>query len=290
MSSLAGLSIELWVEARAGRAAVNPIIGQLLTDLAAARASARVRVLEHEIVDPVRLTAEARPDLVLLKSATTMALSIAVADEACGVKFLNSARATLRAHDKAAAAARLAAAGMPIPTTYLIDPSGLARLGAVPAPHIDGHWVVKPTRGVHGRGVSFHPDIEDALRAIRHSGTVSDHVIDDGTRLLQRRVGADGPDLKVYVADGRCFAGSKRFSAESYASDETVPCELDRHTMDIVHAAGEALDLSCYGVDLRSDGGRVYIVDLNPFPGYRGFPDAVAALRAEVERALEEIG
>ncbi len=52
-------------------------------------------------------------------------------------------------------------------------------------------------------------------------------------------------------------------------------------------AVGEALKLRCFGVDLRFLDGRPVIIDANPFPGYRGFPDAVPALRGEIERALK---
>ena len=123
MNTLQGRSIELWVEARDGVPAVNPVMQALLDGLEAARAKTTVRVPEHEIVDPRRLLSQQLPDLVLLKSATTLALSWAMADETAGVRFLNTASATVRAHDKAATVARLAAAGLPVPSTFLADGS-----------------------------------------------------------------------------------------------------------------------------------------------------------------------
>ncbi len=93
--------------------------------------------------------------------------------------------------------------------------------------------------------------------------------------------------MKVYVANGRCFAGRKHFSVSSYQTDEIEPIVLDPETERIVLAAGKTLDLDCFGVDLRFEGERLVIIDANPFPGYRGFPEAVEALRAEVERQLE---
>jgi hypothetical protein len=103
-------------------------------------------------------------------------------------------------------------------------------------------------------------------------------VADDGVRLLQGWVGGEEADVKVYVADGICFAGRKRFSASSYRTDEIVPVALDPETEGIVRAAGEALGLSCFGVDLRFDGEGPFIIDANPFPGYRGFPGAVGGV------------
>lgn len=269
--------IELWVEERGGEPAVNPVMRDLLGSLAADGAAVSVLVPEREVFDPLDASSA---DLVLLKSATDLALSRAVAGERSGTLFLNAARATLGVHDKAATVARLAAAGLPVPKTFLFQPDEeIIRPGA------EGRWVVKPVRGVHGRGVSFHEGGSFAVPA--EAEEVGAFVADDGVRLLQGRVGDGGEaDVKVYVADGRCFAGRKRFSASSYRTDEIEAAALGPKTEGIVLAAGEALNLSCFGVDLRFDGEGPVIIDANPFPGYRGFPGAVGALRAEVERAL----
>ena len=270
--------IELWVEERGGEPAVNPVMRDLLGSLAADGAAVSVLVPEREVFDPLDASSA---DLVLLKSATDLALSRAVAGERSGTLFLNAARATLGVHDKAATVARLAAAGLPVPKTFLFQPDEeIIRPGA------GGRWVVKPVRGVHGRGVSFHEGGSFAVPA--EAGEEGAFVADDGVRLLQGRVGGEEADVKVYVANGICFAGRKRFSASSYRTDEIVPIALDpeTETEGIVRAAGEALGLSCFGVDLRFDGEGPFIIDANPFPGYRGFPGAVGALRAEVERAL----
>lgn len=283
VSSLSGRRIELWVEARNGAAAVNPVMRTLLSDLTAAGAAVSIRVPEHELTDPRRLSGEQRPDLVLLKTATTLALSVAVADEAHGVKFLNGARATLRAHDKAMTVARLAAARIPVPRTSLLAPGA----EGTPSPGMRGGWVTKPTRGVHGRGVTFHSSFPATLDDPPVLDAGVSYVVDDGTRLLQSRVGKDEADTKVYVADGRCFAAYKRFGPSSYSTDDVEMLTLDRSTEETILAVGETLELSCFGVDLRFAEEGAVVIDANPFPGYRGFPGAVPALRAEIERALE---
>ena len=283
MSALRGRRIELWVEARDGVAAVNPVIQALLDEIETAGAATAVRVPEHEIVDPRHLLGARQPDLVLLKSATTLALSLAIADEAAGVRFLNSARATISAHDKAATVARLAAAGLPVPATFLV---AAAAPDAVPASA--GGWVVKPVRGVHGHGVSVHANIAAAVGSLASSPRVAGYVVDDGTRLVQRQVGGEGqPDVKVYVTGETIFAGAKRFSTTSYTSNLVTEQALDRRTAEVVRAVGPALGLRCFGVDLRLDGADPYIIDANPFPGYRGFPGAIAALFIEIRQALE---
>ena len=283
MNPLVGRRIELWVEGRGGAAAVNPVVQTLLTDLTAAGAEVRTRVPEYEVTDPRRLLHEQRPDLVLLKTATTLALSLAVADEAHGVRFLNGARATLRAHDKAMTVARLASAGIPVPETFLLAQGA----EGAPSSATRGAWVAKPTRGVHGRGVAFHSSFPATLDAPAALDAHGSYVVDDGTRLLQRRVGGDEPDTKVYVADGKCFAAHKQFSPSSYATDDVSSVALDRATEEMILAVGETLELNCFGVDLRFAEEGAIVIDANPLPGYRGFPEAVPALRAEIERALE---
>lgn len=283
MSSLARRHIELWVEARGGAAAINPVMRMLVQDLEASGAIVGVRVPEHEVVDPRSLLDASPPDLVLLKTATTLSLSLALADESLGVKFLNRARDTLRAHDKAATVARLAAAGLPVPETFLVQPGTNSE---VPPSGAGGSWVAKPTRGVHGRGVAFYREFPAALDAEATLDAEGSYVVDDGTRLIQRRIGGAEGDVKVYVAGERMFAGFKTFGPESYAADEIDPVALDGRTQEMIHAVGEALDLRLFGVDLRFESGKPVIIDANPLPGYRGFPEAVPALRTEIVRAL----
>jgi ribosomal protein S6--L-glutamate ligase len=45
-----------------------------------------------------------------------------------------------------------------------------------------------------------------------------------------------------------------------------------------VRDAGAALGLQLYGVDLLITGGRPVVVDVNPFPGFRGAHEPAASL------------
>lgn len=299
----AGARCELWVESRDGRPAVNPVIHRLLADLAGDGYAVGVRVPEAEPLSTASLSPA--PDLVLLKTTTTTAMSWARVGQGMGVRFLNSAAATETAGDKAAVLARLAAAGLPVPVTYLADdPARGERTGAdgsanrpqcppadQPSPDAatigeGGGWVSKPVHGVHGWGVEFHHSLADASAPPPRRPAPA-WVIDDGTRLLQARVGEpDTPDVKVYVANELIFAARKVFSAMSYASDDIAPAALAGGEEEVVRGCGEVLGLSIFGVDLRHHHGIARVIDVNAFPGFRGFPDAVAALRAEIDRAL----
>jgi ribosomal protein S6--L-glutamate ligase len=276
--SVAGRSIELWVEARDGRPAVNPVLRAVLRRLEQDGARTIVRVPEQEVLEPSELAA----DLVLLKSATSLALSTALGASR-RLRFLNDAAATVRAHDKAAALAALAAAGLPVPETQLVELGTRAEHAATAA---DGAWIAKPVRGVHGHGVVPVPSYADAIASLG-AATPPPSIADDGARLVQRRVGG-GADLKVYVAGARIFAVRKEFGPRSFETDEVADIDLGHDLHAIVRAAGAALSLTLYGVDLRLDGRDAVIVDVNPFPGYRGLPAAAPALRREIEKAVTE--
>lgn len=278
---LAGIEIELWVEERDGRPAVNGTMERVLAELLRAGGAVRARVLERDVIAGAR--DPKAPRLVLLKSATNLALSTALAAARDGVVFLNPAPQTVRAHDKAAATAALAAAGVPVPATYLLDGAtggdgsvGLERSA----------WFTKPVRGIHGAGVVRSADLPAAVAAAR-TPLRPGAVLDDGARLVQRSVGSDPFDVKVYVAGESVYAARKEFDARSFASDRIAPVQLSADQDEIVRAAGDALGLTLYGLDLRvGDDGAVVVVDANPFPGYRGFPQAAQAIVGEAVRAL----
>lgn len=284
MSEMRGRTIELWVEERVGQPAVNPIMRELLDGLATDGAQVVVRVPEWQISDPDALLGEPPPDLVLLKTATTLGLSLAVAGERNGGSFLNRAAASLRANDKPAVVARLAAAGLPVPDTWLVN--ALGHVDSAPIHSATG-WVVKPARGVHGQGVELHEHFPSAIGRIDAGAATTGWVVDDGVRMVQTRIGADEPDIKVYVAGERCCAGAKAFGRDSFQQDEISARPLDAAVEEVVRAAGALLGLRCFGVDLRFSDGQPVIIDVNPFPGYRGFREVVPALRHEIERALD---
>jgi len=281
MSLLVGLRIELWVEERGGQAAINPVMVDLLAGLARSGARVKARVIEHETVDPAR---PCRADLILLRSATDLALAAAMAAAAAGVRVIEAPGLACRTLDKAAVIGLLAAHNLPVPPTYLVGGSGDSEAVEVPSEWAARSWFRKPVRGVHGWGVSTHESLAGAFVAPDHAG-VPDWVTDDGCRLVQAAVG-EGPDLKIYAAGEKLFAGRKGFHSRSYADDSIDRIELDPSTAELARTVGAALGLRLYGLDLRLERGRAWIVDVNPFPGYRGFPDAAAAIEREIIRAL----
>jgi len=273
MSALDGCRIALWVEERDGRAAVNPVMQDLLAALRADGAATRVRVIERRTAGP---RSDSGQDLILLKSFGPLARSLALASEHRGQRFLNGAAATVRTGDKAAVVARLAAAGLAVPVTWLRD-VGLVRepRSSRVAGWSRRGWFTKPVDGVHGAGVQSH---SAPVAPSRHSGS-------GGPELVQVAVGS-GADLKVYVAGDAVFVARKAFAPGSFTSDAIERIAADPEVIRIARCAGEALELDCFGLDLRSGDDGPVIVDANAFPGFRGFPDAIPALRSLVHASL----
>jgi ribosomal protein S6--L-glutamate ligase len=83
----------------------------------------------------------------------------------------------------------------------------------------------------------------------------------------------DGFDIKVWVIGDDLSAARRRSALESLdkSSDEHLdPADLPPEWIRAARDAGAALGLRLYGVDLLITGGRPVVVDINPFPGFRG--------------------
>jgi ribosomal protein S6--L-glutamate ligase len=91
--------------------------------------------------------------------------------------------------------------------------------------------------------------------------------------VAQEFVVNDGSDIKVWVIGGDMSAARRRSALESTdkSSDELLdPAGLPEEWTRTARDAGAALGLQLYGVDLLITDGRSLVVDVNPFPGFRG--------------------
>jgi ribosomal protein S6--L-glutamate ligase len=83
----------------------------------------------------------------------------------------------------------------------------------------------------------------------------------------------DGFDIKVWVIGADMSAARRRSALTSTdkTSDELLdPAGLPEDWTRAARDAGAALGLQLYGVDLLITQGRPIVVDVNPFPGFRG--------------------
>jgi ribosomal protein S6--L-glutamate ligase len=91
----------------------------------------------------------------------------------------------------------------------------------------------------------------------------------------------DGFDIKVWVIGADLSAARRRSTLESTdkSSDELLdPAALPEDWTRAARDAGAALGLKLYGVDLLITDGRPIVVDINPFPGFRGAHQPAEAL------------
>jgi ribosomal protein S6--L-glutamate ligase len=211
-------------------------------------------IAEEELTQPDRLTVE--HDLYVLKSHTELSISLAGVLDALAARMLNPYRSCIATQDKIVAARRLRAAGVPVPRAWVTgDPALLA--GVVEEMPL----IVKPHRGHRGTGI----------RIVRAPHELLELPATDTPKLFQEYVAGSGEDLKLYVVGDDVFAVRKPFSEMSFTIPGR-PSAVSDHLRSIALAAGGALGLGLYGLDvIEADDGPV-VVDVNYFPGYKGVP------------------
>jgi ribosomal protein S6--L-glutamate ligase len=94
----------------------------------------------------------------------------------------------------------------------------------------------------------------------------------------QRDVPSGGRDLKVYVVGERMWAITRPFPARTLREKLGAPCRVPPEIREAAIACGRALGLELYGVDFLVAGDQFFAVDVNALPGYKGVPEAPAAI------------
>lgn len=222
------------------------------------------------IVEDALLPADPASDdtLYLLKSHTEAALSVAAALHAKGARICNPLPACTTAQDKLLANQRLAAAGVPVPETWItgnqVTAVDLLEVGPV---------VVKPVRG--HRGVDVHVVHDPSGLAALPSSS--------GPVVVQRYVEGPGYDLKVYVVGERVWAVRKAFDRTSFTRPgRSVPVTREIH--GLAARVGEVSGLGLFGFDVIEGPDGPVVVDLNYFPGYKGCEDVAGPMTDYVHR------
>lgn len=210
-------------------------------------------------------------DLVLLKSHTELALSLAALAHGEGMPLLNPYESCAITQDKVTACRRLAAAGIPVPPTWAVgDLTGAEQLLD------DGPIVVKPIRGHRGAGV----------HVVRDRGELAGITFPPGAALVAQKYIAgpdDGEDLKVYVIGDEVFAVRKPFAPDSFTKVGR-PSQVGEVVSAIARRAGEALGLGLYGLDIVEGAEGPFVVDVNYFPGYKGVEGAAPRIARYIDR------
>ncbi|KTG28367.1 ATP-grasp domain-containing protein [Haloferax profundi] len=225
---------------------------------------------------------------LLLSKSTTPLEDLSIASCYAAVRpVLNDPRNVLFAVHKHATAATLAAAGVPIPHTYLA--TGDAKLNE--ERHTFGTPVVYKTAiGTNGGGTWL----------VDHDRHLSASV-DDRRAFIQEYLSEadDHRDLRVYVVDDEIVgamyryapAGDWRTNVALGGDVEDATDELSQQAAGAALRATRALGLDYAGVDLIEAPGGWVVLEVNPTAGFRGLfratgrSPAAAIARLAIERA-----
>jgi ribosomal protein S6--L-glutamate ligase len=225
------------------------------------------RGAEVEIVHPeervtdLRMLA-AQHDLYVLKSGTEAGLSLAGALEAAGAAVLNPYGVAAACRDKVVGTKVLAAAGVPVPDTYVTaKPRELSPLLE------RGPLVLKPYRGSQGAGI----------RVVRTRKEVERLEEDGKPILVQRYLESRGCDRKLYRIGDEIFGVARVWPARSYEEKLGRPFAVGPELRELVLRCGEPFGITLYGVDVVV-ADRPYVVDMCSFPGFKGVPQAAERL------------
>ncbi|MCA1600478.1 MAG: hypothetical protein LC776_02125, partial [Acidobacteria bacterium] len=202
-------------------------------------------------------------DLYILKSGTEMALSLAGALHAAGAPLLNPYPTAAMMRDKIVAARILQAANVPIPDTYVTaHPNQLAPLLD------DGPLVLKPYRGSEGKGVHVVWDADELDDVRTNAGPV----------FAQRYHKPEGRDHKIYCVGEQIFGVRRIWPAKTYEEKLGEPFTITPELHEIALRCGHAFGLELFGLDIIVSDGRLFVVDVSSFPGFKGVPDAALRL------------
>jgi ribosomal protein S6--L-glutamate ligase len=209
-------------------------------------------------------------DLYVLKNTSGLAMSVAGALHAQGAAIVNPFPATVALQDRATTARVLAAAGVPVPATYLVRRPGEL------APLLEqGPLVVKPYQE------------SGNVRVIGSAAELAALAESKQPVFAQRYHAPEGRDRKLYAIGERLFGVKKISPPKTEAEKHGEPFVPNAALREIALRCGSAFGIDLYGVDVIEREGRPWVVDMCSIPGFKGVPDAPAQLAAYFHRAAE---
>jgi ribosomal protein S6--L-glutamate ligase len=195
--------------------------------------------------------------------------------ELSGTLVLNPPRALEVAVDKYLTTSRLAAAGLLMPSTICCQTSAQA-LSAFA--QLGGDVVLKPLFGGEGRGIARIQDediLERAASLITQQG---------GVLYLQQFIQHEGYDIRVLLVGDEAFA-IRRVNRGDWRTNISRGAVAERESLTpillgLAKQAAAAVGAPVAGVDiLPSKDGKLYVIEVNAVPGWRGL---AAALNVDI--------
>ena len=196
------------------------------------------------------------PDVILLKNGMEDPQILALADErlAAGTRVINTPASTRMVEDRLATDNLLASADLPVPPRFTSPEEGQE----IPSPYY------RKPRSNYQHHISQVASFEELTY--------------DPGYYYQQSMPNDGVVRKLYIIandvflvtrDGAHYADFEKKHLEHRVLHETSP-----EWRDWALRVGELTGLVAYGVDVVGEGNEFYIIDVNPFPGYVGVPQA----------------
>jgi len=202
--------------------------------------------------------------------------SLALLEQAVqvGIVVVNGPVSIRLAASKYRACRVLAAAGIPVPDTVLVNsPDAAAEaasaVGGFPA-------VVKPVSGRQGEGVFLAEDAESCRRYLESAGDLKPGIV------LQRFIAPAGRrDLRILVLGDKTAGAAVMqpqegdFRSNFHLSGSATAAAPEAAIGQLAVSAVRALGLQIAGVDLViDDRGRPWVMEVNYSPGFEGLEAA----------------
>jgi ribosomal protein S6--L-glutamate ligase len=206
-----------------------------------------------------------------------------------GVVVMNPPRSLETAIDKYLTTAKLTAAGLLSPRTFVCQTvddalAAFAELG--------GDVVVKPLFGGEGRGIFRLQDKDLASRAF-HTLTQLKAVL-----YIQEFIRHDGADVRLLVLGERVL-GMRRVNTRDWRTNvsrgaRTEPVHVSESWAELARTATHAVGAQLAGVDvLPAADGRLFVLEVNAVPGWRALArvletDIATLVLDHLQRATRE--
>ena len=208
-----------------------------------------------------------------------------------GTLVVNPPRAVETAVDKFLTLARLQAAGLPVPLTYVVE---TARDALRAFEDLGGDVVIKPLFGSEGRGLVRLADRETASRVFHALERIH------SVLYVQKYQANMGYDLRVLVLAGRVIAAMRRFPkpgdwrANLAQGGKAEPIEPDAQQVKLAIASARAVGAHWAGVDLLpTTRGECVVLEVNAVPGWKGLArvtgiDVASLVLDDLQRLMRE--
>lgn len=207
--------------------------------------------------------------------------------ESRGVRVVNRPKAIERTVDKLYTSGLLEQAGLPTPRTVVCETSADA-MKAFAA--LGGDVVVKPLFGAMGLGIVRIEDRDLAYRVFKALE------LEKAVYYLQETIPHNGCDIRAFVIGGRVVAAMERVSDDWRTNvargGQARPCRLTTEQEDLCLEATQVVGADYAGVDLLpAADGRLYLIEVNSIPGWKGLQTASPVnIAEEMAVYLETVG